>query len=1128
MDFKEKYLKYKTKYLNLKKQMGGALDIKNALVMGGGPVGLITTLSLLTRYPHNNKGTKTSCLDCNTIFLFEKSHPWRPQIFFFQNSFRDYSSIDFLRDIDLETYKRIEKIGCYIGSPPSTKVPYCISSTKLDTVGNLTYKETALTRDSTTIRAPSSIKIGEPNPVPDNNLYLMHHISFHVSDLETILLDRIITLNKANINYYNRHTGSVYDEIKIKVDMFQTKFNNLICNYDLVKALLIKDKMISDGSITETDFKPLVILIHPYNKFCNMNSYILYKLIKDDIKLYVHLINDNFISNDSFDENWEIKKEVDMSINFKLSDNPNKNTYKILNNDEYDLVFECESINKQFGDKSDYWFLKNRDVIDKNTCVKLENNMLLGIILNKNSIIKLTNPDQNLDEIYIVEKRELDFTMKGTLTKPNVTDRVEYKDFLSTKIDKLIFKFYLKKLIYNNNGNNIDLNNYVLMNDNFTFSIEYDIQPIQSDINKLNGTYNGEIIFLYSYITSTEYNYANDPHLIMESLSHRIHRHLITQTLTNIDIVHDTTKNIKTYTEIFKINSLMIEEINIDLSTDTVKKNAENAIVNACVLLYNASGINKMYDDEFYKTFKMGRDIDRVPLASGPLADGDNYEFEYNKTQKLRKYVDKKSMINQIYINNDQVQYFNNNTPRIHRKNILHYKIGGPNPQHAFRVFGVNINNNKLLNMRDVELEYYLTNHTDLKKYLQLSSTTPYFYNGLQISSEINNLYRKLKKKYTSKPKSNKYLSDLIFINLYIMGYLYTTNDDYTIDIVNKINMNIIPKWNNTYKNIVSDKKISTRANNPINNNMLNIFSISLKYKEKPIEEESGKKIFNMGDSNATVNFFSGTGLNTGVANIRMIMEEYDFNDTNINILNNKIKNKSRRTIYNSLLSSQNPSYLSPKRKFNLLDGTQLGFYEKNISQNKNLDEIKEIIFDTINNSDLYKTKGTKTGTPTQYITQILNTIISDREMSKDQAGSVRNIAGYLKYFEDIFTEILNTTNPNSPLSNPDDSDASDNIREDIENIKKALYYNTYVFLHNIHVGNPLITDNNYTNECITYANHLHFNHFDVCNFLTGNNINNNEPYYCDMIKDNNIDKSPYTYEPRRTTQINNSFNYTT
>lgn len=965
----------------------------------------------------------------------------------------------------------------------------------------------------------------------------MHHISFHVSDLETILLDRIITLNKVNIDFYNSQIGQDYDEIKRNVNMFKSKFNDLICNYDLVSALLIKDKMISNNLITEADFKPLVILVHPYNKFCNINSYILYKLIKDDIKLYVHLINDNFINNDSFDENWEIKKEANMSINFKLFDKSDKNTYKILNKDEYDLVFECESINKQFGDKSDYWFLKNRDVIDKNIFVQLDKNMLLAIILNKNSIIQLKSATN--DDIYIVEKRELDFTMKGTLPKPKVTDSKGFKNFLSTQISELIFTFYLKKIIHNTGDIN-DLNNYILDTDTYTYIIKYDIQPIQSDIGGLKGEHTDKIQNLYRYITLNEYNYDTDPQLLMESLSHRIHRHLITQTLTNIDIINNTTKNINTYTEIFKINSLIIEEKKIDLSVETVKRNAENAIVNACVLLYDASGINKMYDDTFYQTFIMPNkgDIDRVPLASGPLADnpfseyGPNppdYKFEYIKTQKIRKHVDKKSMINQIYINNDQVQYFNNNTPPINKKVILHYKNDGPNPQHAFRVFGVNINNNLLLSMTDVELQNYLTNHQDLKKYLQLSSSKPYFYNGLQISSEINNLYRNLKTKYKTKPKSNKYLSDLIFLNLYILGNLYTTNDDYTIDIVNKIYANIIKKWNDTYKKNLSDKKISTRANNPINNDMLNIFSISLKYKEKPIEEEDGKKIFNMGDSNATVNFFSGTGLNTGVANIKMIMEEYDFNDTNINTLNNKIKTKSRRTIYNSLLSSQNPSYLSPKRKFNLPDGTQLGFYEKNISQNKNLDEIKEIIFDTINNSELYIGKGIKTGTPTDYITQILEKIISLNEMSMNEAGSVRNIAGYLRNFEDIFTEILNTTKPDSPLSNPDDSQPSDNINADIENIKKALYYNTYVCLHNIHIGNPVISHDDYPNECITYANHLHFNHFDVCNFLTGDNINNNEPYYCDMVKDNNIDQSlVYAYDPRRTTQINNSYNYTT
>ena len=49
------------------------------------------------------------------------------------------------------------------------------------------------------------------------------------------------------------------------------------------------------------------------------------------------------------------------------------------------------------------------------------------------------------------------------------------------------------------------------------------------------------------------------------------------------------------------------------------------------------------------------------------------------------------------------------------------------------------------------------------------------------------------------------------------------------------------------------------------------------------------------------------------------------------------------------MLSSQNPSYLSPIRKFTLTDGTQLGFYETKLSKNKTFSELQTIILNNLN-----------------------------------------------------------------------------------------------------------------------------------------------------------------------------------
>ena len=216
------------------------------------------------------------------------------------------------------------------------------------------------------------------------------------------------------------------------------------------------------------------------------------------------------------------------------------------------------------------------------------------------------------------------------------------------------------------------------------------------------------------------------------------------------------------------------------------------------------------------------------------------------------------------------------------------------------------------------------------------------------------------------------------------------------------------------------------------------------------------------------------------------------------------------------MLSSQNPSYLSPIRKFTLTDGTQLGFYETKLSKNKTFSELQTIILNNLN-----KIQGsTKTN-----INDLLHSLIINFD-TYSQSISIKNIITYFRYFTEIFDKMINiTTNITGSVLHPLNSpNSSDNITNDLENIKKALYYNIYVCLYNINWGNPVLSDlDDYHNECITYANHLHFNHFDVCNFLKGDNpVDNIKPYYCDMFED------PTDFDSRRMTQYNNSFDFTT
>ena len=93
-NYQLKYEKYKGKYIKLKKELtknqkGGAnsSSLKNILVMGAGPVGLVATLALLKRYNRENckdNSVKLQLLEANNIYLLGKDIPYRQQIFFFQ------------------------------------------------------------------------------------------------------------------------------------------------------------------------------------------------------------------------------------------------------------------------------------------------------------------------------------------------------------------------------------------------------------------------------------------------------------------------------------------------------------------------------------------------------------------------------------------------------------------------------------------------------------------------------------------------------------------------------------------------------------------------------------------------------------------------------------------------------------------------------------------------------------------------------------------------------------------------------------------------------------------------------------------------------------------------------------
>ncbi len=1079
----EKYLKYKNKYAQLKnkilKMKGGSLsNLTNSLVMGAGPVGLLNTLALLTRYPYRTTGDINS-IDSNNIFLVGKENPWRPQIFFLQNSFREYNSIDFIRDIDMETYRHLEQIGCYIGSPPSTMTPFCFSRYENSQTKN--YVPSALAVNSTDIRAPSQMTNNQN--VMTEPIYLMHHLSFQVTDFETILLNRIFQINQENINYYCAHSEARNFEEKITcfINKVGSSIFNENCSLDLFKALVVKNYLVTNNQISISDFKPLVIVLHPINKYCNINTWLLYKLFisnytEEQIQIYKKTIKSHYISKldedqtgNSFTNLWDVKVLPNGSIYLKTSANKTRAGSKyslsrtdltkcasenictpngdiiFLKSEDYEFVFEAESKNKQFGSKSDYYYLKNRSemTIDKKNKFILQITPLLARSLGRNHIIEVHTSESQHDYYLIIDRKiveevgniKIQFEVRKLTPSP-----------LSTKLHDM----------------RLDLNSSFLEM----------LLPIRTITEFARPEYEtmsvNDIIKIFNQSLYRE----TDP-LVQSTI--KLLRHLYTQ---NLDLILINSGRRKNVTSIKKINTLGFEEKPFDLSKTNPD---EDAIVYASVWMFEANNTNNkmFYSDKSSKIIKTDgvtqREISNIPLCSGPNCLAGTYVENFEETYKLKNKVDKKSIVNQVYINNDQVQYFNNKiqTSGIpNSSDLIHQTSAGNNPQHVFRVFGVNLHKEEIKNSITTP---------KLEKFIDISSNKKFYYTGIQVSTEINMLLRKFK----GSDLVNVFKRNLILKNLYMISYLYSqhdyfdeTDDDDIVYFIGKID----EKWNNTYGK-TKPTKLDKVHETPINETFATVFPITLRYKVKTIESQeiNGKVkiIFNLGDSNTTVNFFSGTGLNTGILNVKKILNEYKKNiqAEELNCLNKSYEKSNRRTIYNSLLSSQNSSILSVQRNFE----NNYGPFIQNVS-NKSLEEINRII----------------------------DSIISKKKISPS-SGRIYVINSLLNSFDKIFKLFAQCENDKH---RPNDTgfrvEMLDNELSDYNKILKALKWNLFVCLYNL-VEPPVLSSRiDYDKESITYLNNLIYNYSDFCNF---NRKQENKNYYCDSLENTT---EPVEYDPTR------------
>lgn len=366
-----------------------------------------------------------------------------------------------------------------------------------------------------------------------------------------------------------------------------------------------------------------------------------------------------------------------------------------------------------------------------------------------------------------------------------------------------------------------------------------------------------------------------------------------------------------------KYNNLVFKEENCKL------RECEPAIY-ANVLFYRAIGVSK--DKHSYTI------VDKEIPYGYDIADN---LMRTNKSIYSRSR--RGPLTQQVYMNNDQAQYFNNSLFAIgdREKNLagaldtIHISSYSPNPQHSFRVFGTptDISGEEIIK----DLEESIKMSPEGKSRLKNSFNDPSYYVGFLVSTELGKLYENV--------KGDNKKAEVIFRLLWLFGKAYSTDVivkfDSVVDTYRSLDV-VYKEFNETYGIAKVD---AIKEGKTIFRELLNIFGISLKYRDEYVRKEDGKTIVFVGDSGATVNFFSGTGVNNGVANLKYILEHH--ND-DLPAINKYLEKKNRKTIYNSLLTSQNSSHMGPKKSFNV-DGKEVGCFAKYSSTIGTVEQLRDL-----------------------------------------------------------------------------------------------------------------------------------------------------------------------------------------
>ena len=616
MDYFKKYLKYKNKYLALKGGSG-----QKVVILGAGPVGLLTAISLLTQYREK----------ISSITIFERTPRWRHQVFFFQDSYT-YETLSYIRHLDkmIDTghkiYPQLEKKGCYTGSPPSAKQPYCYTY-------DSKYQFKANREDTPT---ENRDKVG-----------YMQNLSFRIMDLLEVLDGTLKYLirkegeetNPITVNYYSPENLDKFNKLLGSKDLNQYTVNDIkVWRKYPIGTIPVKFTVDSNGSIF-VDQKQSSTTVK--KEVLNHRAY--------DIAFACDSGNSQFADKD--DKYYSFKNRKNLDLN---------------NNDNWMLL-------KKIYDKR-YTFLKKFDIIkiagktelyvvtapDDNKDIKKTELKFKKIILDSGFVnkydkklkdYKFSVPDNSIYR-YKIDGPESDHTLIDNKDIYKFNNLV-FEEIVETPARKKEAISHANVMFYPFNENNLVLNNHLNKGDNLVLINHLNKGDKYHYIDSGNSTKFAERInsdessmIEKVYVNNDQVQYFNNQmenlELIVERSSEE-QKYLLTLFGPNANTSWGSS-----------LQQFIMNNLDRSLPTD------ENSLKAS---IYLAKIIQMKKED---KSLGLSTNLEALKYLASSSYDGeDKYKSLYKK------------VLDAIKFKNVAIK------PTTHKHNYSH------NPQHSFRVFGV-------------------------------------------------------------------------------------------------------------------------------------------------------------------------------------------------------------------------------------------------------------------------------------------------------------------------------------------------------------------------------------------------------------------------------------------------------